>query len=124
MDFWHTGCTEGGSQAQAGSTLPGSWYRVLTSHTSTVSCCASHPTKASVYASAGLQGEVLFWHATKRARLGASYSPVAPATSIAFSVCGNLVAMGLRNGAVEICDRNRVQLYFFSLFKDLSLIHI
>lgn len=122
MDFWHTfpGSTEreACSQAHSASSLPGSWHRVLTSHTTTVSCCAPHPTNANVYASAGLQGEVLFWHAPKRSRLGQVYWPVAPATSIAFSLCGNLVAMGLVNGAVEICDRNRVQQHLFPLFRD------
>lgn len=120
MDFWHTCSTSGedSSRTHSASTLPGSWHRVLSSHPSTVSCCACHPTKTNVYASAGLQREVLFWHATTRTCLGAPYWPVAPATSIAFSLCGSLFAMGLATGAVEICDRNRVQLYLFSMFKD------
>lgn len=120
MDFWHTGelHLDVSSHDRCIGTLPGIWNRVLTSHTATVSYCTSHPTKTSVYASAGLQGEVFFWHAKTKACLGAAYIPAAAATSLAFSQCGNLFAMGLVNGALEVCDKNRVRQYLFTLFKD------
>jgi WD40 repeat protein len=116
MDFWTVQ-----PQPSAGgqtSALAGWWHRVLSTHTATVTCVAAHPTRPNVYVSAGLQGEVIFWHASKRMQLGPSYWPRAPATAVAFSSCGSHVAFGLQSGALEVCGQQRTRLWHLRVCTD------